>query len=181
VLHPAHWKCKTQKIAKNSPSGHHRTNCRAISWQQETYRQTEKMLNSNVSPRCPHNMVNFSTLAAEICWRIWGTHFNGFRVLALLLQRRRSPEANQTFHNVWPSPALVHYIHFRGFCPRRSFASCKLHFASKSCVLLYWQHYCTALDQWASARLRRGTYGTFADGATYVRLGGHHVGHWPTF
>ena len=35
-------------------------------------------------------------LAAEICWRVWGTpaNFNGLRVLALLLQRRRSTEAN---------------------------------------------------------------------------------------
>jgi len=24
-------------------------------------------------------------------------------------------------------------------------------------------------------------YGTFAEGATNIRLGGHHVGHWPTF
>jgi len=24
-------------------------------------------------------------------------------------------------------------------------------------------------------------YGTFAEGATYIRPGGHHVGHWPTF
>jgi len=24
-------------------------------------------------------------------------------------------------------------------------------------------------------------YGTFADGATYIRLGGHHVEHRPTF
>jgi len=23
--------------------------------------------------------------------------------------------------------------------------------------------------------------GTFADGATYIRQSGHHVGHWPTF
>jgi len=31
-------------------------------------------------------MVNFGPLAAEICWRVWGTpaHFNGFRVLAAL-------------------------------------------------------------------------------------------------
>ena len=44
-------------------------------------------------------MVNFGPLAAEICWRVWGTtaNFNGFRVLASLLQRRRSLEANQTF------------------------------------------------------------------------------------
>jgi len=25
VLHVARWKCRTQKIAKNAPSGHHRT------------------------------------------------------------------------------------------------------------------------------------------------------------
>ena len=24
-------------------------------------------------------------------------------------------------------------------------------------------------------------YRTFADDASYIRLGGHHVGHWPTF
>jgi len=40
-----------------------------------------------LSPTCSHNMVNFSLLAAEICWRVWGTpaNFNGFRVLAALL------------------------------------------------------------------------------------------------
>ena len=30
---------------------------------------------------------------------------------------------------------------------------CKIHFAPKSCVLLYWQCYCTALEQWAPAKL----------------------------
>jgi len=44
------------------------------------------LLNSNVSSTS-HNIVNFGPLAAEICWRVWGTpaHFNGFRVLAALL------------------------------------------------------------------------------------------------
>ena len=43
------------------------------------------------------------------CWRVWGTppNFNGFRVLPSLLQRRRSPEAKQTLHDVWPSPGLL--------------------------------------------------------------------------
>ena len=47
----------------------------------------KNLLNSNVSPTCPHNMVNFGPLVAEICWRVWGTpaNFNGFRVLAALL------------------------------------------------------------------------------------------------
>ena len=62
------------------------------------------MLNSNISSTCPHNMVNFGPLAAEIVSLVWGTpaNVNGFRVLASLLQRRRSTEANQTLHNVWP-------------------------------------------------------------------------------
>jgi len=52
-------------------------------------------------------------LAAEIGWRVWDTpaNFNGLRVLASLLQRRSSTEANQTLHSVWPSPGLVDYIY----------------------------------------------------------------------
>jgi len=47
----------------------------------------KKLLNSNISSTCPHNMVNFVSLAAEICWRVWGTlaNFNWFRILAALL------------------------------------------------------------------------------------------------
>jgi len=62
-------------------------------------------------------MANFGPLTAEIGLEVWGTpaNFNGFRVFASLLQRRRSLEANQTLHDVWPSPALVHYVFtFRG-------------------------------------------------------------------
>jgi len=48
----------------------------------------KNLLNSNISSTCLYNMVNFGPLAAEICWRVWGspTNFNGFRVLAVLLQ-----------------------------------------------------------------------------------------------
>jgi len=52
------------------------------------YRQSEKnLLNNNMSPTCPHDMVNFGPLASEICWRVWDTpaNFNGFRFLAALL------------------------------------------------------------------------------------------------
>jgi len=51
--------------------------------------------------------------------------------------------------------AATLYIHFRGlfclaqFCPAR----CKIHFMSKSCILLHWQRYCTALQQRASAKI----------------------------
>jgi len=114
------------------------------------------LLNSNL-PTCAHNMVNFGPLAAEIGSLVWGTpaNFNGFRVLASLLLRRRSTEANQTLHDVWPSPGLVYYIYtFGGSCPVTEFCQVKFHFASsKSCSLLYWLRYCTALEQWTSAKL----------------------------
>jgi len=47
----------------------------------------KNLLNSNISPTCPHNMVNLDPLAAEIVSLVWGTpaNFNGFRVLAALL------------------------------------------------------------------------------------------------
>jgi len=55
-------------------------------------------------------MAQFGPLTAEIGSGVWGTpvNFNGFRVLASLLQRRRSPEVNQTLHDVWPSHGLLH-------------------------------------------------------------------------
>jgi len=32
-----------------------------------------------------------------------------------------------------------------------------------------------------AAWYKEWNYGTFADGTTYIRLGGHHTGHRPTF
>ena len=157
-----------QKLAKKSPSGHHRTTCRAVSSQ---LRLVSTIGNMNISSTSPHNMTNFSPLTAEMCWRVCGTpaHFNGFRVFASLLQRRRSPKANQTLHDVWLSPGLVYYIYtFSGALVRR-----KIHFTSKSCVLLYWQRYCTALQPRASniaAWYKEWNYGTFAERTTYIRL-----------
>jgi len=101
-------------------------------------------------------MANFGPLTGEIDLPVWVTpaNFNGFCVLPSLLQRRRSTKANQTLHDVWPSYGLVPYVYFfRGLLPLTNFARCKIHFTSKSYVLLYWQRYCTALQQWASAKL----------------------------
>jgi len=101
-------------------------------------------------------MVNIGPLAAEICWRVWGTpaNFNGFRVLAALLQRRHSPEANQTLHDVWPLPPLVDYIHFRRLLPRNGILPrAKFTLPPPSLALSYWQRYCTALEQLARAKL----------------------------
>jgi len=123
VLHAAHLKYMTQKIAKNSPSGHHCTTLSGCIFATKVcIDNRKKLLNSkaNISSTCPHNIANFGPLAAEIGLGVWGTpaNFNGFRVLPSLLQRRRSPEANQTFARCLAvSWAGTLFIHFRGLLP----------------------------------------------------------------
>jgi len=75
-----------------------------------------------MSPHIFSQYGELQPIAADICWRVWGTpaNFKGFRVL----------------------PALLHGTRVVGI----------------------------------SQSLRRCT-----EGATYIRQGGHHVGHWPTF
>jgi len=108
-----------RKNHQKSPPVHHHTILSGYIFATKARIDNRKnLLISNISSICPHNMVNFSQLAAEICSLVCGTpaNFNGFRVLASLLQRRRATEANQTFHNVWPLPGLVDYIYIFGGC-----------------------------------------------------------------
>jgi len=76
------------KNRQKSPSGHRCTILSGYIFVTKAHIDNRKnSLNSNVSPTCPHNMVNFGLPAAETCWRVWGTpaSFNGFRVCAALL------------------------------------------------------------------------------------------------
>ena len=118
VLHMARWKHRTQKFAICAQL------YRAISSQLRHVSTIGKknLLNSNTSPTCPYNMVNYGQLAAEIGSLVWGTpanfKFNGFRVLAALLQGTLVVGVSQTLR-------------------------------------------------------------CWTEGATYIRQGDHHVGHWP--
>jgi len=99
VLHAAGWKCRTQKIAKNSPSAHRRTTLSGYIFATKVHIDNrKKLLNSNTSPACLYNMVNFGVLAAEIASLVWGTpaNFNGFRVFAALLHGIQVLGVNQT-------------------------------------------------------------------------------------
>jgi len=96
--------------------------CRATFATKARIDNRKKLVKQQCLPTCLHNMVKFRLLAAEICWRVWGTraNFNGFRILAAL-----------------PHGCLV---------------------VGVSQTLRHW-----------------------TEGATYIRQGGRHVGHWPTF
>jgi len=66
------------------------------------YHQLEKnLLSSNISHRCPHNMVTFGPLAAQIGVVVWGTtaNFNGFRILAALLHGTPAVDVSQSLRH----------------------------------------------------------------------------------
>jgi len=108
-------------------------------------------------------MANFGPLAAEIVSLVWGApaNFNGFRVLASLLQRRRSTEANHTLHDVWPSPARLHYINiFGGCCPVTEF--CRLQ--NLVCVLQVLRSPIGSITAWHSSSGRKPNFAALRTG-----------------
>ena len=183
VLHTARWKYRTQKWRKKLPSGHHRTTLSVCIFTTKARIDNWKknLLSSNISSTCPHNMVNFGPLAAEIDWQVRGTpaNFNGFHVLPSLLQRRRLTEANQTLHDVWPFPGLIEYLYiFGGCCPVTEFCQVQtsLCFLQVLHSIIF-----AALLHGTRALGARQTLRRWAHGATYIQQGDHDVGHWPTF
>jgi len=196
VLHAARKKYIDAK--KDAKIGHLRTIaqlCRAISSQLMHMSTVGKNLsNSDISSKHPQNMVNFGPLTAETDWRVWGTraNFNGVRVLASLLQRRRSAEVNQTLDDVWPSAGLVYYIYiFGGSCPLMELCQVQNSLfvqVLRSPVLAALLHCTGAVG--VSQTLRHGTRNgimelllliIFNRGRHLYSEGGHHVRHRPTF
>ena len=102
VLHAAHWKYRMQKIAKNSPSAHHRATSLGYILSTKAHTNSWKnLLSSNISSSCPHNMVNFGPLVAEIGPVVWGTpaNFDGFHILAPLLHGTPAVDVSQTLRH----------------------------------------------------------------------------------
>ena len=106
-----------QKLRKKSPSTHHRTTLLCCIFPSKAcicIDNRKKIVKHQYlfSSTCPDNS-ELRPLAAETD-RGNPANFNGFCVLASLLQRRHSLEANQTLRDVWPSPGLVHYVFIFG-------------------------------------------------------------------
>ena len=128
LLHAARWKCRAQKIAKNSPSGHYRTTLSGYIFATKACIDNwKKFVKQQYLPKCPYDMMNFVSLAAEIVLLVWGTpaNFNGFRVLAALRHGTLVVGVSQTLrrwtegatyirqggHHVWHWPHSS-YVHF---------------------------------------------------------------------
>jgi len=78
-------------------------------------------------------------------------------------------------------------IHFRGLLPHNGILPRVKKFTLHPSLAFF---YVGSITTWYSssghqrkfvASYKECNYGTFAEGATYIRLGGHHVGHRPTF
>ena len=115
-----------------------------------------------VKQHMPHNIVNFGPPTAEICWRVWGTPPNQ-RVsrLGFVTAPTSLNGGQQNFAGClavfWAGTLLYT---FWGSCPLTEF--CPVHNSLyvqvlRSPISAGWQRYCTALEQRASAKLRRGT------------------------
>jgi len=83
----------------------------------------ENWSKSNISPTCPHNMVNFGPLAAEIGSLVWGTpaNFNGFTrfgiVTAATSPNESQPNLARCLAVSWAGALYI----FGGCCPVTEF------------------------------------------------------------
>jgi len=175
VLHTAHCKYSIQ----DAKIRHLRTIaqlCRAISSQiNHVSTIGKKLLKHQCLLRMSSQCVNFGP-AAEIGWRMASLghgHPSKFQRVSPLgfVTAPTSLNGDQlNFARCLAVSWLVQCIYiFGGSCPKRNSGRCKIHFASKSCVLLCLQRYCTALEQCASAKLQHGIF---------ARQGSHPVRHW---
>jgi len=102
VLQAARWKYRTQKIAKNSPFGHHCTTLSGyiFATQARIDNRKKSLLNSSVCPTSSQ-YDELRPLAAEISWHVWGTpaSFHRFRVLAALLHSTRVVGVSQSLRH----------------------------------------------------------------------------------
>jgi len=150
----------SKKIAKNRSVGTIAQFCSTKCLQlRQVSTIRKKLLNSNISSTCPHNMFNVGQLTAEIASGVWvplqiSRGFTSWLRYCTDVGRRRSTKLCRMFGHLLGRYTI--YTFLGALAPWRNFASWKIHFAAKSFVLLSCQRYytaVTALEQWASAKL----------------------------
>jgi len=133
-------------------------------------------------------MASAGPLTAETGWRVWDTpaNFYGFRVFASLPQRRRSSEATKlcTMFGRLLSWYITHT--FSGALAPDGILSGAEFTLRPSLAFSYIgsitaRHSSSGRQPNFATWYKQWYYGTFAEGATYIRLGDHHVRHRPTF
>jgi len=147
-----------KKIAKNSPSGHQRTTLSGCVFAIEAYQHLQELLNFK-QQYLLHMSPQYGELRPTNGWdRLASlghpTEFHPVSRLAFVTEATLltggQPNFSRCLSVSWAGKL---YTLSGAFAPWRNFATCKIHFTFQSCVLLYWQHYCTTLQQRPSSKL----------------------------
>ena len=136
MLHAARLKYRMQKVARKFASGHHRTTLSGYIFATKAGIDNRKKLVKQ------KYLLHMSSQYGEL-WptRGWDhfvslghpSKFQQVSRLGFITAVTSLNEANQTWHNVWPSPGLVRYIYTFGIsCPLTEFC----HVQNSLCVRL---------------------------------------------
>jgi len=183
-------KYRTQKIVKSRHLGTIAQLCRAVSSQLRHIPTIGKtLLNSIISSTCPHNMANFGPLTVEmgIGSLRHPSKFQWVSCLAFVTATTSLTGDQPNFARCLAvSWAATLHIHFRGLLPSDGILPSAGFTLRPSLAFSYIgsvtaRHATSGRQPNFAAWCKEWNYGTFAEGATYIRLGGHHVGHRPTF
>ena len=160
LLHAARWKYRTQKSSKNRHLGTITQLCPAVSSQ---LRHVSTIWKEIVKQQyLLHVSPQHDELRPTNGWDRFGclghpSKFQRVSRLAFVTTATSLTGGQPNFARclaVSCAGTLYIYTFSGALAPWRNFVRCKIHFTFKSCVLLYWQHYCTAI---VSQTLRRGT------------------------
>ena len=138
------------------------------------FRQWEKLVKQQYLFQTS-NMASFGPLTAEIGLTVWGTPATSLSV--------GQPNFARSLAVSW---AGTLYIHFWGLLPPDGILP-RVKFTLRPSLTFSYIGSVTARYSSSGrqpnfeAWYKEWNYETFAEGATYIRLGGHHVGHRPTF
>ena len=158
--------------------------CRAVSSQLRHVSTTGKPVKQQfIFSACPHKMTNFGPLMAETVYQFGAPQqiSTGFRRLRYCSDvAHRTPIKLCTMFGRLLGCYTMYTFSHDGILPGAKFA-----LRPKSCILLFWQRYARHFGSGRQPNFatwyKEWNYGTFTEGATYIRLGGHHVGHRPAF
>ena len=190
VLHVARWNTGRKKLPKICHLGTITQLCRAVSLQLRRASTIRKKLVKQ--QYLLHMSLQYGELQPTNGWDRFGSLGNPSKFQWVSkswlhccndIAHRRSTKLCTMFGHLLGCLGIswsgILYIHFRGLLPPpwRKLALCKTDFTSKSCVLLYWHHYCAALQQRASAK-----HCGVVEGMEWLnfRRGRHLYSAWPS-
>jgi len=171
-------------MTQKSPSAHHRTTLSGCIFATKACIDNRKknLLNNNMSSTCLHNVVNFGPLTADI-WEFGTPQQISLGFTSCLHYCRDVAHRRPTKLCTMFGRLLGCYtIAPREFCPMQNSLYIQVLCSPILAALLHRApHSSSGCQPNFAASYKEWNYGTFGEFTTYIRPGGHHVGHRPTF